>query len=144
MLRGHTELLRGHHARVSHNEHHNNSLKVWIFDKPEEFLSPVCWLVDFGFQRLVESYLLHLYPRLLLLRDEHVSKLFLFLDCVEVVNDHSHEKVDDKLGSYNHKRNEVDASEAYVLVLFGLQMDAPRVHPASEYINPSLSCSQLK
>ena len=120
MLCGHTKLLRCHHACVGYNEHHNESLKIRILDKPEEFLPPICWFVNFGFQRLVETNLLHLYPRLLLLRDEHISKLFFLFDRVEIVNDDSNEQVNNKLRAYDHKGYEVDASESYVEVLFGL------------------------
>ena len=99
-------MLKGHHSCIGNNEEHDGALEVFVFDKSEEVFPPISWLNNFQWQSLVETDFLHFDPTFLLFSDKNVSKLFFFFNGIKVVNDYTHEKIDDELASNNHEHNE--------------------------------------
>lgn len=74
-----------------------------MIDESEERQSEPNRLIDLHLKALAQADLLDFYPALLLLGDEHVSKLLLLLDCVEVIDDDTDEEIDNELATHYHE-----------------------------------------
>ena len=101
-------MLQGHHEGVHEDEKSDCSLEVFVVHQSEEVPSCTRRLNYLLLELLSLPNSLNFDPASLMLSDEHVSELFLLLDVVEVVDDHSHEEVDDELGADYHEGNKVD------------------------------------
>ena len=111
--------------------------------KPKNVNSIVCRFINFDFQHLSKGYFLYIDPLLLLLSYKLVTKLFSFLDRVEVVNYYSDEQVDDELASYNHEGHKV-YHDPLAVVWVWLQIDASAIDSAQHYLFPAFSSRYLK
>ena len=87
--------------------------------------------------------LLYLDPASLLLSHKHISELFFFLNSVEVINNNTHEKIDDKLTSHNHECNKVKA-EPLVTVHLWFKVNASGVDTTVHHIYPAFSGCHLE
>lgn len=112
-------MFHGHNNCVHQDKKRNCILKVSMIDQVKEYLLAVLRLVYLDPQLFALSDLLNFNPAPLLLCHEHVSKLFLLLDGVKVINDYSHEKIDDELRANNHERYK-EYNEGNICILFGL------------------------
>lgn len=79
-----------------------------MIDHLEEIKSEALRLVYFPPQLFALSNLLDLYPHSLFFCNKHVIELFLFFDCVKIVNNDTNEKIDDELTTDDHENNEID------------------------------------
>jgi len=99
----HPMMLHSHDHSVSEDEKRNCQLEVPVVDHIEEYLLAAFGLIYFDLELFTLSNLLNFDPRLLLLRNEHTSKLFFLFDFVKVIYYNPYEQIDYKLAPNDHE-----------------------------------------
>jgi hypothetical protein len=72
-----------------------------------------------------------------------VTKLFSFFNSVEVIDNHTHKKINDKLTTDDHEGYKIDYKPG-VVVLLGLHVNANAIDSVVHYICPTFGGSHLK
>jgi len=116
-------VLNGHKNGVCKDEECDGVLEVLVLDQLVEIVVAASWLVNLDFESLALSYLLYLNPLALILCYKHIVEFLFFLDGLEVVDDDSHEQVNDELRTDNHESDEEQDADQHVRVVLRLQVN---------------------
>jgi len=109
-------VLDSHDDGVENNKEGDRVVESLVVHEPVEVVLAASRHFSFPSKLFALSDLLNFNPASLVFCHKLVAELFLLLNRVEVVNNHSYEQVDDELASNNHEGDEID-TEHYLVIL---------------------------
>jgi hypothetical protein len=136
-------VLYRHHNRVQENKENYRVLEVTVVDQLEEWLFKAFRLLNFNKEFFPLTDFLDFNPTPLLLSYKHIAQLLFLLNCIEVVNDHTHEEINNKLATHDHEGDKVN-QEPDVCILLRDLIHSVAIYSIVHYIHPALGRCHLK